>query len=167
MRKLPRYKYCFVCGRNNQAGLNMIWEETDQGVIGEYLSQEKHCGYIGIIHGGIISALLDECIGWAVGLVEKKMFYTGELKVTFKAPLPVDKKVIIKGYYSNDQAEDKKYRKGYGSIVDDQGTVYATAEGKFFAIPGENNEALLKTLEMPDNIEEEMTVEELWGEPAI
>ena len=44
----------------------MTWIQHDDNARGLYAGQEKHNSYEGIIHGGIISALLDECIGWAL-----------------------------------------------------------------------------------------------------
>ncbi len=91
MRELPRYKNCFVCGHNNDAGLNMTWVKTDDGVQGTYISQEKHCSYSGTLHGGIIASLLDECVGWAVSQKEGQMHVTGELTISYKTSAPTGK----------------------------------------------------------------------------
>jgi hypothetical protein len=39
--------------------------------------------------------------------------------------------------------KDKKYHIGSGSIVDEDGTVYATCEGKFFPVPEETGAYVL------------------------
>jgi len=163
MRELPRYQKCFVCGRNNQSGLNMIFAKTNEGVQGKYKAQEKHCGYKGILHGGIISALLDECIGWAVSQKENKMYVTGELNIRYKAPVPIDQYLTIMGYFSDKQFDGKKYRNGHGHVIDDQGFVYATGKGTFFPIPGEVEQGILNILENPKNTEMKVTIEDLWG----
>ncbi len=162
MKQLPRYEKCFVCGRNNQAGLNMIFTKTDIGVRGQYTASEKHCSYEGILHGGIISALLDECIGWAVGLQKKNMFVTGELTISFKSPIPIGKNLIIEGFYSEDQSEEKKYRKGHGRITDEQGVVYATGKGTFFPTPSEINQGIVELMEDPNDLNKKITLQDIW-----
>ncbi len=165
MRKLPRYRYCFVCGRNNQAGTDVIWIDTEEGVIGEYWANKKHISYEGIIHGGILSALLDEGIGWAVALKERKWLVTRGLNVIFNQPVPVGKKVTVKGFWSNDQPIDKKYRTGTGIVIDDEGIVYASGEGKYFPVSEEFELNLTKLLEIPDDATKEVTIEDIWGSP--
>ncbi len=163
MRKLPRYHHCFACGRSNQAGLDMTWIQHDDNVRGLYTGQEKHNSYEGIIHGGIISTLLDECIGWAISLKEKAMFVTGSLNLVFKEPILVGQTITTIGYWSENQPVEKKYRLGHGSIVDDAGKVYATAEGMFFPLPSNYQDGIIKLLEMPDKPGKEVTFEDIWG----
>jgi acyl-coenzyme A thioesterase PaaI-like protein len=162
MRKLPRNPDCFVCGRNNEAGTDVTWIDTGEEIIGEYWGKEKHNSYKGIIHGGILSALLDESIGWAVAVKERRMLVTGTLNMTFKIPVPVGKKITVKGFCSNDQSVDKKYRTGTGMIVDDDGTVYVTAEGKFFFIPEEFESHAATQMEFPDDVTKKLEYKDLW-----
>ncbi len=162
MKELPRYEKCFVCGRKNEAGLDMVFLKTPKGVQGRYKALEKHCGYHGILHGGIISALLDECIGWAVSQKEKKIYVTGELSISFQKPVAIGLNLIIEGLYSNDQVETKKYRKGHGRVLDAQGTVYATGKGTFFPIPTKIEPTILNSLENPNGLFAPVTAEDLW-----
>ncbi len=161
MRELPGYSNCFVCGNNNESGLNMKWMKTDDGVQGTYTAREKHCGYAGILHGGIIASLLDECIGWAVSQKEGKMHVTGELTISYKTSVPIGSKVKIVGFCSEEQAEDKKYRNGHGYISDDEGTIYARAKGVFFPIPDAHEESIMNMLENSGS-KEKVTSESLW-----
>lgn len=161
MRELPGYKNCFVCGHNNDAGLNMTWLKTDDSVQGTYIAQEKHCSYSGILHGGIIASLLDECVGWAVSQKEKKMHVTGELTISYKMSVPTGSKLNIIGFYSEEQAEDKIYRNGHGHIIDDEGTIYAKAKGVFFPIPDAHADSISTVLEV-QGTNGNVTPEELW-----
>ncbi len=147
MRELPRYKNCFVCGHNNDAGLKMTWIKTNDSVQGEYIAQEKHCSYAGILHGGIIASLLDECVGWAVSQKQGKMHVTGELTISYKMPVPTGSTLKIVGFYSENQEEDKKYRNGHGYITDDEGKIYAKAKGVFFPVPDSQVGAIMDMLE--------------------
>lgn len=161
MRDLPEYKNCFVCGSNNETGLKMTWMKTDDGIQGTYLALEKHSSYSGILHGGIIASLLDECIGWAVSQKEKKMYVTGELTISYRLSVPTGSKLKVIGFYSKEQTKDKIYRKGYGDISDDEGNIYASAKGLFFPIPDVHEASIINMLEIP-NENMKVTQNNIW-----
>ncbi len=62
---------CFVCGPNNPMGLHLeFWEEGDRYHT-RFTPQPHHTGYGGILHGGLLTAVLDEVMGrflWAQGI---------------------------------------------------------------------------------------------------
>ena len=162
MRKLPNYPRCFVCGQETKAGISITWIKTEVGVQGEYLGEEKHVGFEGLIHGGIISSLLDECVGWAVAISEKKICVTSELNIKYLKFVPVGKKLIVKGVYSPNQPVEKKFHSGFGSIEDDSGKIYATCEGKFFPMPRKMEAAYLEKMSMSDDVNQKITLADIW-----
>jgi len=164
MRQLPIYQECFICGRNNPAGTGAaFFAEEDGHVICDYLTRQKHNGYKDVIHGGIITALLDECIGWAASIRAGGMCVTGELNVRFKRPLPVNMKIQISGFCPPDQPKGKRYIKGSGKITDVQGEVYAEASGTFFPLPESAQKDILKHLEYPDAPGKKVLPEDIWS----
>jgi len=52
--------YCFVCGPNNPIGLKLDFRLDGEVMTTEFVSRKEHQGYMDIVHGGIISTLLDE-----------------------------------------------------------------------------------------------------------
>ena len=57
----PNSDFCFVCGRRNGRGLRMsFYDDGQQCVWSDYTVTEEYQGYPGIVHGGIIAAMLDE-----------------------------------------------------------------------------------------------------------
>lgn len=52
--------YCFVCGPNNPIGLKLDFSLNGEIMSTEFVPQKEHQGYTDIVHGGIISTLLDE-----------------------------------------------------------------------------------------------------------
>jgi uncharacterized protein (TIGR00369 family) len=163
MKKLPRYPECFVCGRENIAGTDVTFISNEESVTCDYTALSKHQSYKGILHGGIISALLDECMGWAVAIHEKMMYVTGELNVKFIRSVPLGTKIRVKGLYDESQSPDSKYRLSYGRIEDKDGTVYATAQGKFHPIPSELEGPILSLLEIENDPEYKVTSRDIWG----
>jgi acyl-coenzyme A thioesterase PaaI-like protein len=62
--KQPNSKMCFICGLENPVGLHLHIYETDPGVVETtYTAPEHFQGYPGVLHGGIVGALIDEIAG--------------------------------------------------------------------------------------------------------
>ncbi len=164
MIKLPRYKDCFICGCDNKAGADVFFVKTEKGVETRYTAQKKHNSYRGILHGGVIAALLDECIGWAVCIEEKTMCVTAELNIRYKEALPVDTEVTVSGFSAPKQQGKKRYGFGFGNISDGSGKIYATAQGKFFAVADEKIAHVLEMLAFDDYPGQKVRPEDIWGE---
>src|SRR5436309_2881661 len=65
MRTLPHTHSCFVCGESNVVGLNLRFETDGKVVHGRFTPRAEHVGFRDVVHGGIISTLLDEIMVWA------------------------------------------------------------------------------------------------------
>ena len=94
MFKQPTSRMCFVCGRENKFGLKMVWynnPETNQ-VEATVTVPEHFNGYPGIVHGGIVAAILDETSGRAVMLDGNfdNLFVTLRLNMTYRKPPPTN-----------------------------------------------------------------------------
>ncbi|MBR4531320.1 PaaI family thioesterase [bacterium] len=89
---------CFVCGKNNPDGLHLDIHRDDEKLCAEaeISVPDKFCGWEGIIHGGIISTLLDEIMAYAAFTHDQKGV-TGEISVRFRKPMPSNRKVKVEG----------------------------------------------------------------------
>jgi len=86
--------YCFVCGEKNPSGLNLKFSLRDGKILTEFTPQKIHQGYKDIVHGGIISALIDEAMVQAA-LKNGMPAITAEITIRFKRPLMVGEKTIV------------------------------------------------------------------------
>ncbi|MGM0421208.1 MAG: PaaI family thioesterase [Bacillota bacterium] len=89
---------CFICGEDNPISLKIEFEyneEKDQ-VSAKYFPDEKLAGYNDIMHGGIVTALLDEAMAKAV-IQRGWKAVTAEMKVRFLEPVRLDRQVNIIG----------------------------------------------------------------------
>jgi len=57
-----RANRCFVCGPENPIGLRLAFVEEDGVVCAEFRPTDLHVGYAGIVHGGILAAVLDDAM---------------------------------------------------------------------------------------------------------
>ncbi|MFH1501562.1 MAG: PaaI family thioesterase [Candidatus Eisenbacteria bacterium] len=86
---------CFACGKRNEQGLKLSFEEDGEDVVASVSFARHFQGYRGIVHGGLISTVLDEAM---VTLVNRLGFLavTADLSVRFLRPLPVETPVRVR-----------------------------------------------------------------------
>jgi acyl-coenzyme A thioesterase PaaI-like protein len=62
---LPGYKKCFFCGPAT-GGPAMELHYGGESVFCKFVAQEKFQGYVGMLHGGIVTGILDEVMWWTL-----------------------------------------------------------------------------------------------------
>ena len=99
MQKLEDDHRCFACGAENPTGLRLVFQAGGQknGVTAFFTPEKEFQGYKGIVHGGIISTLLDEAMAHAA-IRSGYMPVTAEISIRFKNALPVGQKVQVEGW---------------------------------------------------------------------
>ena len=84
-------RFCFACGVNNPDGLRVGFEYPEKGRCrAELVMPAKFQGWKGILHGGIISTLLDEAFAHACGGPQRggdEAVVTAEIRVKFIKPV--------------------------------------------------------------------------------
>lgn len=130
----------------------MTWIQAGDGVEGRYRGTKKHCGFEGILHGGVLAGLLDECAGWAAALHCGAMCFTGELRVQYLQPVPEGHEVLIRGTCPDGAPDGRKHVLATAEIVDGDGIRYASCEGKFFPMPPHLGKKVLEKLELPAGV---------------
>jgi uncharacterized protein (TIGR00369 family) len=127
-------RMCVVCGIENEAGLKGRFFAVDGGeLVGVFKPLVEHQGYPGRMHGGLVSAILDETIGRAVSISEGQTWgVTIEFTVKFRKPVPLDREIKAIGRITRDS---RRIFEGTGEIVLDDGTIAAEAQGKYVKMP--------------------------------
>lgn len=89
-------QYCFVCGSDNPVGFKATIEvDSDkQSAQCTLAVAAEYQGWKGVVHGGIISALLDEVSAYA-GMTVSDTVVTGELTTRFLKPVPVEQDLTV------------------------------------------------------------------------
>lgn len=135
---------CFVCGRENPVGLHLHFYTDDDGrVHAEFTPGQEHQGYPGVMHGGLITALLDETIG-RTAIAGDLWCMTARLEVRFRKPVPIGERLHIVGEISRNNG---RLLQGHGEIrlgTDDQ--LLAEATGTFVRIPNDQIESYKQAL---------------------
>ena len=98
-KPLPEFSRssCFGCGPGNVAGLKMNFLSDNQSVI-SYVTVPAHfCGWENIVHGGIVSTILDEIMGWTAIYILRKVVLTKRMTVDFLKPVKVNQELFVQG----------------------------------------------------------------------
>ena len=92
IKKQNNSDMCAVCGMSNNLSLRAkFYEVENELMVGVVTGRDVHQSYPNRMHGGLISALLDEVIGRAINIPEPEAFgVTSELNVKFKKPVPLN-----------------------------------------------------------------------------
>jgi uncharacterized protein (TIGR00369 family) len=97
----PTSRTCFVCGRENRFGLGMRWEnDRERKQVRATLTVPEHYnGYPGVVHGGIVAAMLDETAGRAIQLEGGAdcLMVTLKLEVVYRRPTPTGIPLTVTG----------------------------------------------------------------------
>lgn len=97
----PSSRTCFVCGRENHGGLGSRWasDRAAGEVRAELAIPERFNGYPGVVHGGVVTALLDEAMA-RTALIEggfEDLLVTARMEVAFRRPVPTATPVTVIG----------------------------------------------------------------------
>ena len=117
-------RWCFACGPQNPIGLQLTFREEGNTYVSTFIPGPEHQGYDGIMHGGLVSTLLDEIMArylYAKGLAA----VTAKLEVRYRQPTPIGQELHISGWITGQRG--KMYELACKIALPD-GTV--TAEGK-------------------------------------
>jgi uncharacterized protein (TIGR00369 family) len=124
-------QYCFICGPGNPVGLKatMMVDRDSHSAACTLVISPEYQGWKNMVHGGIVSALLDEVCAYA-GMTMAETVVTGELKTRFHKPVPVGQEVT---------ASAKVIRRERRIVLVEaqltsEGTILASAEAKMVIV---------------------------------
>ena len=80
--------HCFGCGDQNPIGLHLRFSRSTDGVSASFVPSAEHQGFLDVVHGGIISTVLDEAMAWATAYAGI-WAVTGDMRVRYRRPLRV------------------------------------------------------------------------------
>ena len=134
VNKQPNSAECFVCGLENQKGLEASFYETDSNeVVAVFTPHTLHQGYPGRVHGGIAACILDETIGRVVKINNPDIWgITAELSLSYKKPLPCGARLKAVGRITK---ESRLLFEGEGEIYTPGGEIAVTANAKYVKMP--------------------------------
>jgi len=127
-------RMCMVCGKDNPFSLKARFYELEgDELLGVFELLDIHQSYPGRVHGGVVTAMLDETIGRAVAIGDPDAFgVTIDLSVRFRKPVPIGEDLRVVARITRNST---RLFEGSGEIVLPDGTVAAEASGRYMRLP--------------------------------
>jgi uncharacterized protein (TIGR00369 family) len=88
---------CFVCSEGHPHGLALRFHHTADGVVCHSTISDSFCGFDGMVHGGIISTLMDEAAAYALFARHGRLGVTREMSTRFLKPVPTGTELRVVG----------------------------------------------------------------------
>ncbi len=134
MTKLPNSKDCFVCGLENVHGLQLaFYREGDDSIVVNYTVPERFQGYPGVVHGGIVTTMLDEILGRVFMFDDPNRFmFTAKLTTRYRHPVPIGEPLKMVGSVVKDRG---RIAEAKAELFGPDGDLLAEAEGLLVALP--------------------------------
>lgn len=135
-RLQPNSRHCFVCGLANPVGLQLRFFDSDAGeVTAEYTVPKHFQGYPGVVHGGIVAAMLDEICGRVhMGGEHPRFMYTARLDIRYRQNVPVGQRLRLVGKVGKTKGRTAT---STGQIIGSDGSILAEAEALLVNVPEE------------------------------
>ena len=129
-------RMCVICGLNNPFGVKAEFYNMEDGsVVSPFQFSEVHQSYPGRVHGGLITAMLDELGLRAVWINEEGAWgVTMSLETKFRKPVPYGAPLFAKGIILS---STPKFLKSEAHIYDIDGNDLASAELKYIKLKPE------------------------------
>ncbi len=106
---------CFGCSPLNPSGLQMTFYTNETAVYSKLTVPEHLCGWNNLVHGGVLSTILDEIMSWATIYLLKQVPMTKSISVDFLKPVYVGNPL-----------------KAEGTVLDKKGKHEALMEGRIY-----------------------------------
>ena len=128
--------YCFACGKDNPIGLHLDFKFDDDKYVAEKIIPREYQGYKGVVHGGILTTLLDEAMGGYIIDKYSVMAMTGRLEIRYKHPTPINQKLTVTAWQESQRRNIFVMK---ASVALPNGTITAEATAKM-AVVEDNGE---------------------------
>ncbi|MFO7965796.1 MAG: PaaI family thioesterase [Desulfobacterales bacterium] len=120
---------CFGCSQTNPYGLKMTFLGNQTSVVSHITVPEFMCGWSPLVHGGILSVILDEIMSWSALHVLKKIVLTRSMTIDFIKPVSVGE--ALTAWAAPIKRTGRNQALVEGRISDSRQTICATSQGNF------------------------------------
>lgn len=139
--KLPEYPGCFACGLDNERGLKLAFfhDTVRHTVYSDFTLDDNLRGFDRIIHGGIVSTILDETMAWTAIAVTDEIAVTSDISIRFLMPVMPGIQYRAEGSVLN---HSDNVITVHCTIRDEKGKTAAEGESHFTVLRGRRAEKM-------------------------
>ncbi len=127
---------CFGCGQDNPIGLKLSFQWDGKTARSEFTPTDFYQGWPGLVHGGIISCILDEAIAYA-SIFEGASCITAKMQVKLSRPTLINEPLVIT---SSVTKKTRKLLEAKAAVSLKDGTLIAEGKATQFVVNSSNRE---------------------------
>jgi acyl-coenzyme A thioesterase PaaI-like protein len=125
------YQRNFVHGLRNQAGLHLQYHLAGDRVVTTWVADDRHAGFPGFVHGGLIAAVLDDAMG-RCSVLHRRWVVTARMETRFREGAPIGAALRIEGWITR---LTRRVMRAEAAMSLADGVVVAEANGTYLPIP--------------------------------
>ena len=92
------HPHCVACGSSNAAGLGLAFEvSADGSVSGRFTLGRRYESYRGIVHGGILTTILDDSMTHCL-FAQGWVAVTADIRVQFRHPVATAQEATVRAW---------------------------------------------------------------------
>lgn len=142
------YQLCFACGQRNPYGLHMVFRQEGEFIVCDFTPHAEHQGFPGVIHGGIVAAVLDEALNRTSMLGDPPAWtMTGRLEVRYRRNVPYGPPLRVRAKLKTQRGR-LLTATGAITLAEDESMVLAEAQGTFMALTTEIQDTIMQEYPM-------------------
>ncbi len=119
---------CFGCGPANPAGLQMKFYTDRKSIVSWICVPERFTGWSNLVHGGILSTILDEIMGRSAIHLLKRLPMTKSMTVDYLKPVYAGMEIKTVGKVIK---SDEREARVEGAIYNEDGEICTRSSGNF------------------------------------
>lgn len=124
---------CFGCGQNNPIGLKLNFMKDGNTVRTEFTPAKVYQSWPGVVHGGILTCLLDEAMNYAA-YFEGVNCITAQMEIRLRQPVSIERPLVITSSVVRNR---RKVIETKAMVCLKDGTVVAEGTSKQFVVEAE------------------------------
>lgn len=129
----------FVHGLRNRHGLQLQFELDGERIFTMWTPEDRHAGFPGFAHGGLVAAVLDDAMGrWAA--LHRRFLVTARLEVRYRDAAPLGVPLRVEGWATRHQ---RRALHAEGRALLPDGTTVAEATGTYLPLPAALQQRML------------------------
>jgi acyl-coenzyme A thioesterase PaaI-like protein len=138
------YQQCYACGMRNAHGLHMEFRIEGDTIVSDFQPETYHQGFPGVLHGGIVSALMDEVLNRTSLLADHPQWtMTGRLEIRFRRQVPCGPLLRLRAKL--DKQRGRMFQaSGTLTLVEDESIILVEGQGAFMALSDDMVQSLLQ-----------------------
>jgi uncharacterized protein (TIGR00369 family) len=127
--------HCFGCTPGHPRGLHLQIEDAGPDAVRAKLTLGTDFeGLRGVVHGGIVAALFDEAMAWALYRHRRAVFVTATMDQRYRAPVPSGQQLVVTARIE-DEHGDRITATATVARAEQPGRALAVGTGTFVPAP--------------------------------